>query len=330
MNPSQVPSCRPHAAASRPRPRGACRAALLVSLAAGVVGPAASLADRICFDLRGVAAGPSRGGIGCGGDNVITDIPAGTTACAALANWKANWDATPGNASGPVTQRPDGTCDWCVTQVRGEKPGPGTGGIIGYTAPGFNDLSVRRVKNPPPAPPPPPAKIKITIVLQVAAGGGIQITIEIEIAGVVQSMPMQIPTFPGMSPHQLNSQIQQVLQSRGFQVEMDVADFPDRGLLPVLSIVGHDSGGTLLGAEVRYNDPALTDWGIAYEPEAVPDCPGDINGDGLVDLNDLTTLLAHFGMPFGATLADGDLDADGDVDLGDLTTMLSNFGTVCQ
>ncbi len=58
-------------------------------------------------------------------------------------------------------------------------------------------------------------------------------------------------------------------------------------------------------------------------------CAGDLNGDGLVDLVDLTTLLANFGTPSGAARAQGDLDGDGDVDLSDLATLLSQFGSVC-
>jgi hypothetical protein len=59
-------------------------------------------------------------------------------------------------------------------------------------------------------------------------------------------------------------------------------------------------------------------------------CPGDINGDGVVELNDLTILLAHFGTLSGATAADGDLNGDGDVDLDDLAQLLSRFGTSCS
>src|SRR5262249_4558555 len=40
----------------------------------------------------------------------------------------------------------------------------------------------------------------------------------------------------------------------------------------------------------------------------IPPCPGDVNGDHLVDLSDLAVLLAHFGMSSGALLGDGDLD----------------------
>lgn len=58
-------------------------------------------------------------------------------------------------------------------------------------------------------------------------------------------------------------------------------------------------------------------------------CPGDVNGDSVVDLADLTTLLAHFGTASGATPLDGDSDADGDVDLNDLTDLLSSFGATC-
>jgi hypothetical protein len=61
----------------------------------------------------------------------------------------------------------------------------------------------------------------------------------------------------------------------------------------------------------------------------VPECWGDLDGDGYVDLGDLAQLLAHYGMPGGATYEDGDLDGDGDVDLSDLSILLSVYGTVC-
>ena len=57
-------------------------------------------------------------------------------------------------------------------------------------------------------------------------------------------------------------------------------------------------------------------------------CP-DLNGDGMVDLVDLATLLAHFGTPVGATRTEGDTDRDGDVDLTDLAVLLAQFGALC-
>ncbi len=55
------------------------------------------------------------------------------------------------------------------------------------------------------------------------------------------------------------------------------------------------------------------------------DCPGDVDGDGDVDLTDLATLLAGFGatVPPGTG---GDLDNSGTIDLSDLAALLADFG----
>jgi hypothetical protein len=59
-------------------------------------------------------------------------------------------------------------------------------------------------------------------------------------------------------------------------------------------------------------------------------CPGDLDGDQSIGLQDLAYLLGNFGTPSGAVYADGDLDGDGDVDLQDLANLLAAFGTTCQ
>lgn len=61
-----------------------------------------------------------------------------------------------------------------------------------------------------------------------------------------------------------------------------------------------------------------------------PPCPGDVDGDGEVDLTDLSILLAHYGMAAGATESDGDMNGDGAVGLTDLSIMLANFGAQCN
>jgi uncharacterized repeat protein (TIGR03803 family) len=55
--------------------------------------------------------------------------------------------------------------------------------------------------------------------------------------------------------------------------------------------------------------------------------PGDANGDGQVDINDLTIVLANFGQS-GCAWSQGCMDNDptGTVDVNDLTIVLANFG----
>jgi hypothetical protein len=61
------------------------------------------------------------------------------------------------------------------------------------------------------------------------------------------------------------------------------------------------------------------------------DCgpPGDLNGDGCVDLTDLAELLSNYGAASGMSYADGDIDGDADVDLADLTELLAHYGEGC-
>ncbi len=58
-------------------------------------------------------------------------------------------------------------------------------------------------------------------------------------------------------------------------------------------------------------------------------CPGDLNDDGVIDLADLSLMLANYGVTEGALYVDGDLDGDGDVDLADLSLLLAVYGTQC-
>ncbi len=54
-------------------------------------------------------------------------------------------------------------------------------------------------------------------------------------------------------------------------------------------------------------------------------CDGDVNGDSLVDVDDLNIILANW----GHSLAVGDLTLNGVVDVDDLNLVLSGFGKLC-
>ncbi len=59
-----------------------------------------------------------------------------------------------------------------------------------------------------------------------------------------------------------------------------------------------------------------------------PFCPGDFNGDGQVNTQDLTLFLIKFGQNVGAGVLQ-DMNGDGVVNTQDLTLFLIRFGRVC-
>jgi len=72
-------------------------------------------------------------------------------------------------------------------------------------------------------------------------------------------------------------------------------------------------------------------WGFINAGNAVlsiagSTCPADVNGDGVVDLNDLNLVLTNFGQE----TSEGDTNGDGIVDLNDLNAVLTAFGTECE
>ena len=95
-----------------------------------------------------------------------------------------------------------------------------------------------------------------------------------------------------------------------------------------------------LNASARRADvPSVADLGVgpapivdigAYEFQPPCDIVGDLDQDGDVDLTDLATMLASFGLPSGQTRATGDVNGDGAVNLTDLAALLANYGAVCD
>ena len=94
--------------------------------------------------------------------------------------------------------------------------------------------------------------------------------------------------------------------------------------LTVSGTVGQPDAGVLSGGDLTLSGGF---WAAGAEQPCA--LPGDITGDGAVDLNDLAIVLANYGVPGGALYEDGDLDGDGDVDLADLAIVLAAYGTSC-
>jgi RHS repeat-associated protein len=91
------------------------------------------------------------------------------------------------------------------------------------------------------------------------------------------------------------------------------------------------SGGTAsaYAPTVELFDPHAA-WPIRLTvPTSTGNLPADANGDGTVDINDLTIVLSHYGSS-GAAWSQGEFTGDGTVDINDLTMVLANYGSTYQ
>ncbi len=84
------------------------------------------------------------------------------------------------------------------------------------------------------------------------------------------------------------------------------------------SCYGVDANGDI--ALWATNPSSLTEGAIL-----TPALPGDANGDGKVDINDLTIVLANYGKT-ATTWSQGEFTGDGTVDINDLTIVLAHYG----
>ena len=86
---------------------------------------------------------------------------------------------------------------------------------------------------------------------------------------------------------------------------------------PIYIVFDFETDGSQLQTAVAWLDDLIS---------PPPACPGDINGDGVTNLNDFIILAANFGVTSGASRAQGDLNGDGAVNLDDFIILASDFG----
>ena len=94
----------------------------------------------------------------------------------------------------------------------------------------------------------------------------------------------------------------------------------------VVADIGCDGDYDIFGCNWTGNPPLRL-----WENELSHCPPGDLNHDLVIDLDDVSLLLAAFDTTAGDAQFDpaADLDTDGDVDLEDLATLLGNYGLSC-
>lgn len=109
---------------------------------------------------------------------------------------------------------------------------------------------------------------------------------------------------------------------------LDVDEDEDLAELVPLDLVGNPRFAASPLVPVPYAHALLRgDIGAVEAPGNNDQCPSDIDGNGIVDANDLTILLNQFGQ--AGVERSADLNQDGVVDSNDLTIMLNSFGDTC-
>ncbi len=90
--------------------------------------------------------------------------------------------------------------------------------------------------------------------------------------------------------------------------------------------------GRSVACAVAVSDGALTRAPVVasaiVDAGAAP-CPGDADGDGLVDFNDITAILSDWLNSYAPATGPGDANSDGVVDFNDITEVLSRWLDPC-
>lgn len=94
-----------------------------------------------------------------------------------------------------------------------------------------------------------------------------------------------------------------------------------------------DAGADCNNNQVPDNCDIASGFSLDGNNDGIPDecqCPGDLNGDGLIGQADLGILLANYGCDQGPGQCPGDIDNDGQTGQADLGILLARYGQSCD
>ena len=133
-----------------------------------------------------------------------------------------------------------------------------------------------------------------------------------------------VPVISGnRRPLELLSGFYGVLASGVWHIEFHDASPVDAGTVSTVCVT-LDTSPDCNGNGVPDSDDIAGGDSADADGDGVPDecgCVGDLDGDGIVDVNDILVLIGQFGGP-----GTGDFDGDGLVDADDLLTILGQWG----
>lgn len=138
------------------------------------------------------------------------------------------------------------------------------------------------------------------------------------------SMPVEISNDNGANW----TQLELVTENAGAWVHRSfrVADFVSPTDQIRIRFRARDlSPGSIVEAGV---DDVRLEFVVCAPPPA--SCPGNANGDGLVDFQDISSVLANWGADYGGGTGPGDADESGVVNFDDVTSVLTNWLSLCK
>lgn len=115
-------------------------------------------------------------------------------------------------------------------------------------------------------------------------------------------------------------------QFRTSVIEVDIAaDHPRLGQALEVRLINLNIPGTeeAPGIEVNFDN-------VRLDASPVPACLGDANDDGMVDFNDINSILLNWGSVYAPATGPGDSNGDGTVNFNDITSTIGHWQNSCR